>query len=142
MPPPSTQPPLPEDRITVVCLYCRQPQEVGRRTITLTCKHCHKSLRLEDVKIKEYAARRSIDTCGIVTVEKKGHVVADKILCGGLVARGKIKASIVSRGTILVGPEADIKGDVTAPSIAIGAGAVLEGTYQIGQGEESPPKSP
>jgi cytoskeletal protein CcmA (bactofilin family) len=33
----------------------------------------------------------------------------------------------------LVGPEADIKGDVTAPTIAVGAGAVLEGNYEIGQ---------
>lgn len=135
MPPSNTQPPQPEDRITIVCLYCQQPQEVGRKTINMTCRFCHKSLRLEDVKIKEYQARRSIDTVGIVTVEKKGHVVADKILCGGLIARGKIKANIVSRGAILVGPEADVKGDVNAPSIAIGAGAILEGKYRIGMAE-------
>lgn len=133
----TTQVPTPDDRITIVCLYCNQSQEVGRRALTITCKFCHKSLRLEDVKIKEYQARRSIDTCGIVTVEKKGHVVADKIHCGGLVARGKIKGTIVSRGPVLVGPEAEIKGDVQAPTIAIGAGATLEGHYQIGP--QTPP---
>lgn len=131
--PSSTQVPTPDDRITIVCLYCNQPQEIARRALTITCRFCNKSLRIEDIKIKEYQARRSIDTCGIVTVEKKGNVVADKILCGGLVARGKIKGNVIARGPVLVGPEAEIKGDVQAPTIAIGAGAMLEGHYQIGQ---------
>ena len=40
------------------------------------------------MRIKDYQARRSLETGGSVTVEKKGNVVADKILCGSLVARG------------------------------------------------------
>jgi cytoskeletal protein CcmA (bactofilin family) len=44
-----------------------------------------------------------------------------------------VKAEITSRGPILVGPEADLIGDVTAPSMAIGAGAVLEGYYEVGR---------
>ena len=59
-------------------------------------------------------------------------MVSDRILCGSLVARGRIKGSIVSRGPVLVGPEAEIKGDVTAPTLAVGEGAILEGHYDIG----------
>jgi hypothetical protein len=33
---------------------------------------------------------------------------------------------------VLVGPEAEIRGDVSAPSLAVGAGAILEGKYNIG----------
>jgi hypothetical protein len=124
--------PTGDDRTTVVCLYCNRAQDVGRKAISVTCKFCHKSLRLEDLRFKEYQARRVIDTCGIVTVEKKGNVVADKINCGGLIVRGKVKGSVVSRGPVLVGPEAEIKGDVTAPSLAVGAGAILDGYYEIG----------
>jgi cytoskeletal protein CcmA (bactofilin family) len=69
-------------------------------------------------------------------VEKKGNVIAEKILCGGLVVRGKIKGNITSRGPVLVGPEAEIKGDMTAPSLAVGAGAILEGNYQIGEADK------
>ncbi len=129
---PLTHVPPPEDRVTITCLYCVKPQEISRRAMTVTCKFCNKSLRIEDIRIKEYQARRNIDTCGIVTVEKKGNVVVDKILCGGLVARGKIKGAIVSRGPVLVGPEAEIRGDVKAPSLAVGAGAILDGNYEIG----------
>lgn len=122
----------PEDVQTIICLYCATPQEVGRRAMTVTCKSCNKPLKLDDITFNQYAARRSIDTCGIVVIEKKGQVVSDRLLCGGLVARGRVKATIVSRGPILVGPEAEIRGDVIAPTLAVGAGAVLEGHYRIG----------
>jgi cytoskeletal protein CcmA (bactofilin family) len=46
-----------------------------------------------------------------------------RVQCGGLIVRGKLKGSVVSRGPVLVGPEAEIKGDVTAPALAVGAGA-------------------
>ncbi len=121
-----------DDRTTITCLHCNQPQEVGRRAMTITCKFCNKALRLEDMPFTGYQARRTIETCGMVTVEKKGNVVADRILCGGLVVRGKIKGNITSRGPVLVGPEAEIRGDIEAPTLAVGAGAVLLGQYRVG----------
>jgi hypothetical protein len=125
--------PPPDDRVTIVCLFCNKPQEISRKALTVTCRHCNKSLRIEDIRIKEYSARRNIDTCGVVTVEKKGHaVVVDKIHCGGLIVRGKVKGAVVSRGPVLVGPEAELRGDVKAPSLGVGAGAILEGNYEIG----------
>src|SRR5215218_3004202 len=123
--------PTPDDRQTIVCLYCNKPQEVGRKAQTLTCRFCNKSLRLQDIPLKGYEARRSIETCGIVTVEKKGNVITDRILCGGLVVRGKVKGNITARGVVLVSPDAEIRGDITAPALAVGAGAVLEGKYDI-----------
>src|SRR5438270_13914002 len=125
--------PQPDDRTTIVCLYCEKAQEVSRKAMTVTCRYCSKSLKLEDIRFKTYQARRAIDTCGIVTIENKGHVVSDKIHCGGLVVRGKLKSNIHSRGPVLVGPEAEVRGDITAPSLAVGAGAILEGRYEIGK---------
>jgi hypothetical protein len=127
--------PTPGDRQTITCLYCRKPQDIGRKALSVTCKFCNKSLKLEDLSFRQYEARRSIETCGIVTVEKKANVVTDRVLCGGLIVRGKLKGDITSRGTVLVGPEAEIKGDITAPTIAVGGGAILQGQYSIGQRE-------
>ena len=129
-PTPSAKPS--EDRHTITCLYCAKPQEVARRAMSITCKFCHKPLKLEDIAIKQYEARRQIATCGVVTVEKKGSAVTDSIKCGGLIVRGKVKGAIESHGPVLIGPEAEVKGDVTAPVLAVGAGAVLEGQYEIG----------
>jgi hypothetical protein len=123
---------LGDDRQTIVCLYCSQAQEVGRKAMTITCRHCNRPLKLEDIQIKTYEARRAVETCGILTVEKKGNVVADRVHCGGLIVRGKLKGHVVSRGPVLVGPDAEVKGDVTAPTLAVGAGALLDGRYDIG----------
>lgn len=133
MPPVETHVPSPEDRLTIHCLHCGKAQDVGRKAQTITCKHCYKSLQLKDLVFKQYEARRAIETVGVVTVEKRGNVVADRINCGGLIVRGKVKGAVSSRGSVLVGPEAEIKGDVTAPSLAVGAGAILEGQYAIGR---------
>jgi len=124
--------PAGDDRASIVCLHCGQSQPVARKALSIVCRFCHKSLRLEDMPIKDYQARRSVETCGVVTVEKKGQIVADRVLCGGMVVRGKVKGTVKSAGPILVGPDAEIKGDVTAPSLAVGAGAILEGRYRIG----------
>ena len=140
MPAPSTSVPPPDDRMTIVCLHCDKPQEVGRKAMSITCKFCSKSLKLEDIPIKDYQARRVIETVGVVTVEKKGSAITDRINCGGLIVRGKVKGNIRSRGPVFVGPEAEIKGDVIAPAIAIGAGAILEGRYEIGKLNPEPPQ--
>jgi cytoskeletal protein CcmA (bactofilin family) len=128
----------PEDRQTINCLFCGKSQEVARRAMSVTCKFCNKSLKLEDIAIKQYEARRLIATCGIVTIEKKGSAITDSIKCGGLIVRGKVKGAVESQGPVLIGPEAEVKGDVKAPTLAVGAGAVLEGQYKIGWKEGDP----
>ncbi|MGB7160710.1 MAG: polymer-forming cytoskeletal protein [Tepidisphaeraceae bacterium] len=133
MPAPSTSVPPPDDRLTIACLHCDKQQEVGRKAMSITCKFCSKPLKLEDIPIKDYQARRVIETVGVVTVEKKGSAITDRINCGGLIVRGKVKGNIKSRGPVFVGPEAEIKGDIVAPAIAVGAGAILEGRYEIGK---------
>jgi hypothetical protein len=132
MPPPSTSVPPPDDRLTITCLHCDKQQEVGRKAMSITCKFCSKALKLEDIPIKDYQARRVIETVGVVTVDKKGSAIAN-LNVGGLIVRGKVKGNVKSRGPVFVGPEAEIKGDVVAPAIAVGAGAILEGKYAIGK---------
>lgn len=141
--PPNIPPSKPTvDTVTIACLHCGKQQDVGRKAQTVTCKHCYKRLELQDLVISRYDARRAIETIGIVTVEKKGNVIADRIHCGGLIVRGKVKAEVQSRGPVLVGPEADLIGDVTAPTMAIGAGAVLEGFYEVGKVKPTAPPEP
>jgi hypothetical protein len=127
-----------EDRHTIFCLYCHQPQEVARRALSITCKFCHKPLKLEDIAIKSYEARREIATCGIITVEKKGSAITDSILCGSLIARGKVRGTIACRGLVSIGPEAQVKGDISAPTLAVLPGAILEGFYKIGPEPRQP----
>ena len=41
--------PSSDDRQVIVCLYCEKPQEISKRALSVTCKFCNKSLRLEDI---------------------------------------------------------------------------------------------
>jgi hypothetical protein len=140
MPAPSPAKPS-DDRQSIRCLYCGKTQEVARRAMSITCKFCHKPLKLEDIPIKTYEARRNLATCGVITVEKKGTAVAD-IKCGGLIVRGKVKGTVESHGPVLIGPEAEVKGNISAPTLAVGAGAVLEGHYEIGTKSDESSASP
>ena len=124
--------PVPSDRQAILCLHCGKPQEVGRKAMSVTCKFCSKSLKLEDVKITRYEARRVIETCGTVTIDKKGHVVSD-VRCVNLLLRGKLKGDVVGLNKVEVAGDAELKGDVTAGSLNIAPGAMLEGVYRIGR---------
>ena len=60
----NTSVPPPDDRQTITCLYCEKEQEVGRKAMSMTCKYCSKSLKLEDIPLNKYEARRTIETVG------------------------------------------------------------------------------
>jgi cytoskeletal protein CcmA (bactofilin family) len=135
--------PVPSDRQAILCLHCGKPQEVGRKAMSVTCKFCSKPLKIEDVKIARYEARRVIEACGTVTIDKKGHVVSD-IRCVNLQLKGKLKGDVVGLSKVEVAADAELKGDVTAGSLNVASGAMLDGYYRIGQrnnGEETPKAS-
>lgn len=123
--------PVPSDRQAILCLHCGKPQEVGRKAMSVTCKFCSKPLKIEDVKITRYEARRVIEACGTVTIDKKGHVVSD-IRCVNLQLKGKLKGDVVGLSRVEVAADAELKGDVTAGSLNVAPGAMLEGFYRIG----------
>ena len=132
------------DTQQIACYHCGQVQEVGRRAQTVTCQKCHKPLQVGDLKVKNYDARRKVQTTGSLVVEKRGQIVADAVECGGAVVRGTIKTKhgTVVRGVALVGPQAQVVGDFRAQRLAVGAGASLDGFYVVGRDEMTPPPPP
>ena len=136
----------PPATIQIACYHCGREQEVGRRAMTVTCKHCSKPLQVSDVQVKKYDARREIRTVGTIVVEKKGKVVAKSVECGGLVARGEVTSNsggkTVVRGAILAGPKSTLAGTVEARSIEVSEGASLEGFFLIGKDHMTPPPPP
>ena len=125
----------PQDRQTILCVHCHQPMEIGVHAMSAPCRHCGKPLLFEDIHINSHELkRRLLETYGQIVVEKKGTCNADQIHCGGMVVHGKVNGHVTCDGPVRVGSRAEIRGDVTAPALAVDAGAILEGAYRIGTG--------
>lgn len=119
--------PLGDDHVTIVCLYCNKPQDVGRRAMSIPCRYCQRSLCLENLVFNAYLARRVVETCGAVIIEEKGNVIVDRVLCGQLIVRGRLKGNVTSRGPITIEARADVRGSLRGPSLILVPGARLDG---------------
>ena len=130
------------ETVSIACYHCGTRQEVGRKAQTVTCKQCHKALQVSDVQVKRYDARREIKTVGTVVVEKKGQIVADTVVCSGLVGRGQVKAKngTTVRGAAMLGPKAQMSGPLRAFTLSMTEGAEFEGDVCIGKDDMVAPK--
>lgn len=116
---------------TIVCVYCRKPQQVGAIAKSLPCRFCHKALLLEDILIPGYEAKRVIETCGTITIGPKGDVTVNSLVCAGLGVAGKLKGNVTCLGPVSIAAGAMVRGDVTAMSVEIAPGARLDGKYSV-----------
>jgi cytoskeletal protein CcmA (bactofilin family) len=121
----------PQDLRTIICIYCRKSLNVGKLTLSIPCRFCQKNLVVEDINISGYAARRVIETCGTVTIEAKGDVIASCVTCAALRLSGRLKGNVVSLGPVMIAASGILQGDVTAPFLAVAEGARLRGRCVI-----------
>jgi hypothetical protein len=130
------------DSVSIACYHCGRRQDVGRKAMTVTCRHCHKPLQVSDLQVKRYDARREVKTVGLLTIEKKGSVVTDRIECGGMIARGEVKSKqpAIVRGIASLGPKAKVRCDLRAFAVQVSDGASLEGHFCIGKDDMVAPK--
>jgi len=115
----------------VICTQCDQPSEAPQRAMSVFCPHCRQRLILEDFKIKTYYAVSDFSTFGDVVVERKGHVVAP-VKAGNLTIKGKLQGRALIREKVSIKKTGWYKGNLTAPTLRVESGAVLDGFLCIG----------
>ena len=115
----------------VFCTSCGEPNDVGRRAMSVFCAHCQQRLILEDFKIKTYYAVRDFSTCGDILVEKKGHVVAS-VRAGNLTVKGKVQGEVQAQGRVVINKSGSLIGDLEAKVLELESGATLDGFVRIG----------
>jgi DNA-directed RNA polymerase subunit RPC12/RpoP len=118
---------------SVLCYHCRRRFDVGAKTMSVPCPHCHKPLIVEDVVVRGYKPVKNFYTCGKLIVRKGGRIVATTIEAQlGIECHGALAADTVSGGPVVLGTQAEWKGNLRAPSLAVRAGAkVLNGYFTI-----------
>lgn len=124
----------------VLCTHCDLPIEIPATAMSVSCRHCHRRVIIEDLKIRAYHAVTRVATAGRVEVMKKGQLVAH-IRVNELAVEGKVKGDITALGRVAIGKKATVEGDVSCRSLSIEAGAKLCGRYLVDPGFAPPPKA-
>jgi len=101
--------------------------------MSTACPNCNKAIKVEDVIVKTYLPVNDLQTCGKVTIIKKGRVVAKRIMSGeGIVCEGVMEGSIETDGDVVLGPKASWKGDyLFSRSLSIAGGAKVLGSVTV-----------
>ncbi len=113
---------------SVQCYHCRRAFTVPARAMSCSCPRCYKRVTIDDLVVSGNCWAARLQTCGYLTVERRGHLVASVIEARvGMQIDGYVEGQIVSGGKVWLGPRARIRGGITAPSLHIELGAVLDG---------------
>lgn len=124
----------------VRCYHCGRSFEVPAKAMTCSCPGCFKGVQLESIVVKNMEQMSRLETCGSITVRKRGLVQADRIIAAdGIEVEGIVHANARSGRRVTLHAGAQWKGDLTAPSLEIREGAsILGGFFRIGPGEVEP----
>lgn len=119
-------------RRLIFCPRCDARQEVSRVTKSTSCPGCHRNISTQDVEIGEYCAKIEMYTAGLVTVARKGTLIAEVRAEAVSVKGGEIKGPVTSRGPVVLEKGGRIFGNVTSPTLAVADGAQLVGMVVTG----------
>ena len=117
---------------TVQCYHCRHRFSIGAKAMTLSCPKCSKPLRVDDIVIKTVEAVRKLQTCGSLTITKKGRIIAQLVEAhGGVECEGIVEANVLSGAHVRIAAKSHWKGDCKAPSITIEPGSTIASGYFV-----------
>jgi len=114
----------------VLCTHCDRPIDIPATAMSVNCRHCHRRVIIEDVRIKGYHAVMRLATAGRVEVAKRAQVVA-QVRVNDLAVEGGVKGDITAVGRVSIGKKGWIQGDVNCRSLAVQPGAALHGFYRV-----------
>lgn len=119
-------------RRLIFCPRCDARQEVSKVTKSTSCPACHRNISTQDVEITEYCAKIEMFTAGVVTVARKGTLIAEVRAEGVHLKGGEIKGPVTSRGGVVLDKGSRLFGNVTSPTLAVADGAQLVGMIVTG----------
>ncbi|MHC5022841.1 MAG: polymer-forming cytoskeletal protein [Planctomycetota bacterium] len=128
-------------RRAVICYFCGHRHEVSTKTMSTTCPGCNRAIKIEDVVVKTYLPVADLQTCGKITITKRGRVAAGRIQSGqGIVCEGTMEGNVEAEGGVKLGPKARWKGKrLQSGGLIISPGAVMQGDVCVPWTREEAP---
>lgn len=114
----------------VFCTHCEKTIEIPATAMSVSCRHCHRRVIIEDLEIRTYHAVLRVATAGKVDVQKKGTLVAD-VRVNELAVEGSLKGNVVALDRVVVGKKGTIEGDVCCRTLSVEPGAKLQGHFRV-----------
>jgi hypothetical protein len=114
------------------CYICGREFEVSLKTLSTTCPGCNKAIKVEDVTVKSYVGLVALQTCGSITITKRGRVAAATIQAGGQVScEGNVEGSVETQ-RVHLGPKSTWKGgNLRCRTLSVDDGAKLDGEVSV-----------
>lgn len=128
----------PETR-EVLCTHCDRSIEIPAQAMSVNCRHCHRRVVIEDLKIKAYHAVMRLATAGKVEVARNATVVAE-VRVNELVVKGNVKGNVVAIGRVAIDKKAHVEGNVSCRRLTVQPGAQLSGHYEVRPDYRPPPE--
>ncbi|MCY3023229.1 MAG: polymer-forming cytoskeletal protein [Planctomycetota bacterium] len=114
------------------CPNCSAAQEVSPAAQSVVCRHCNVTIRVTDQKITQYSATVSLETCGALTIEKKGALVVQKrVVVSNLTLKGSLKGDTLVYDTARIAAGAQLVGKLKARVLRVEDGAALKGYIEV-----------
>jgi len=114
----------------VVCTHCERAIDIPATAMSVSCRHCHRRVIIEDLEIRTYHAVMRVATAGKLEVIKKGTLVAD-VRVNELAVEGTVKGNIVALDRVAVGKKAAVEGDISCRRLIVEPGAKLRGRFHV-----------
>jgi hypothetical protein len=118
-------------RRQILCPRCDAPQEVAKSAKSVLCPSCHRNISTADLDVDEYCARIEMYTAGLLTVGRKGTVIAE-VRAEDLLVRGEVRGPVNVRRSVVVEKGGKLLGNVTCASLAVAEGSHVVGMIVTG----------
>jgi len=114
----------------VQCYHCSHWLQIAAQAMTVSCPTCFKHLQVQDVIVRNFYSIKVMATCGRVLIEKRGHLIAGRLLAvEGIEVVGICHANAVSGDRVILHPGSVWEGDCAAPFVEFREGAVVNGGF-------------
>lgn len=112
------------------CFDCGHKFKVSRSSRSAPCAQCGSLICLEDVEIN-MLSHESIRTRGDVLIRKRGHLVAESVVCKDLRCQGLMEANAQVAGDAIFRSTGTVSGEIQCRRFVIEKGAEVTFTHEI-----------
>lgn len=114
----------------VICTHCDRPIDIPATAMSVSCRHCHRRVIIEDLQIKSYHAVTRLATAGRLEVARKGKLVA-QVRVQEMLVDGQVEGDVVALDRLDISKKAAVVGNVSCRRLTVQLGARLAGHFTV-----------